>query len=358
MTVTKRSIGGTNIDNINNNKRPKNQNISNLHNHSSLLSAQEENNIDDTNTNIIDDATTKNETQDAKVQDKNIDSQLLANKDKSNSIINDQATKYAGDSNDATEKQNGTMTSSVVEVATSATLSKQQSQEEEIERENTETNLKKGSLSTKSADIDNKNKNDSDVSAADDDASSSSSSSSSSDKSSSNKNEKLIENGEENQSEDIKQNIDYANLIESQEVDNHTEPIAPVKPNNHFQIEVQKEKQLQNRQRKESHKEVERRRRENINTAIGRVARLLPFKESSKAAILNKAAEYIEYLQKKDGEMNEQLSFNKVLDEQEIQRLSTANESLKEALAQAYVDIKNLEKQLTEKANGENEKSK
>ena len=46
-------------------------------------------------------------------------------------------------------------------------------------------------------------------------------------------------------------------------------------------------------QRKDSHKEVERRRRENINTAINKLSDLLPVKESSKASILLRAAEYI-----------------------------------------------------------------
>nr|CAI6604201.1 BBF_HP1_G0030710.mRNA.1.CDS.1 [Saccharomyces cerevisiae] len=47
------------------------------------------------------------------------------------------------------------------------------------------------------------------------------------------------------------------------------------------------------KQRKDSHKEVERRRRENINTAINVLSDLLPVRESSKAAILARAAEYI-----------------------------------------------------------------
>ncbi|CCK68474.1 Cbf1p KNAG_0B00250 [Huiozyma naganishii CBS 8797] len=97
-------------------------------------------------------------------------------------------------------------------------------------------------------------------------------------------------------------------------------------------------------QRKESHKEVERRRRENINTAINSLSDLLPVKESSKAAILTRAAEYIQKMKETENANIEKWTLQKLLSEQNASQLSTANEKLQEALGNAFKEIEYLKK--------------
>lgn len=50
--------------------------------------------------------------------------------------------------------------------------------------------------------------------------------------------------------------------------------------------------------RRENHKEVERRRRDNINVGIQELAKLVPECEKNKGSILHKSADYIKYLQR------------------------------------------------------------
>lgn len=103
-------------------------------------------------------------------------------------------------------------------------------------------------------------------------------------------------------------------------------------------------------QRKDSHKEVERRRRENINTAINSLSDLLPVRESSKAAILSRAAEYIQKLKETENANIEKWTLQKLLSEQNISQLQTANDKLQEELGSAYKEIDFL-KRLLEKHN-------
>jgi len=58
----------------------------------------------------------------------------------------------------------------------------------------------------------------------------------------------------------------------------------------------EKERTIQ--KRKENHKEVERRRRDNINLGISELAKIVPDCEKNKGSILQKSVEYIKYLQK------------------------------------------------------------
>lgn len=92
-------------------------------------------------------------------------------------------------------------------------------------------------------------------------------------------------------------------------------------------------------QRKDSHKEVERRRRENINQAIDTLSKLLPLKETSKAAILNRAAEYIQKLKETENANIEKWTLQKLLSEQNTAQLSSANEKLQQDLRKAYQKI-------------------
>lgn len=101
-------------------------------------------------------------------------------------------------------------------------------------------------------------------------------------------------------------------------------------------------------QRKDSHKEVERRRRENINTAITKLSELLPVKESSKAAILARAAEYIQKLKDTENANIEKWTLQKLLSEQNVSALTTANEKLQEELGSAYKRIEALKGKLKE----------
>lgn len=98
------------------------------------------------------------------------------------------------------------------------------------------------------------------------------------------------------------------------------------------------------KQRKDSHKEVERRRRENINTAINVLSDLLPVRESSKAAILARAAEYIQKLKETDEANIEKWTLQKLLSEQNASQLASANEKLQEELGNAYKEIEYIKR--------------
>ncbi|CAR29259.1 hypothetical protein ZYGR_0Z01810 [Zygosaccharomyces rouxii] len=102
------------------------------------------------------------------------------------------------------------------------------------------------------------------------------------------------------------------------------------------------------KQRKDSHKEVERRRRENINTAINKLSELLPVKESSKATVLARAAEYIQKLKETESANIDKWTLQKLLSEQNQSRLSTANERLQDELGRAYKEIESLRQKLKE----------
>lgn len=103
-------------------------------------------------------------------------------------------------------------------------------------------------------------------------------------------------------------------------------------------------------QRKFLHKEVERRRRENINMAINTLGVLLPVKETSKAAILNRSVEYIQKLKETENSNIEKWTLQKLLSEQNASQLTAANEKLQEELANAYKEIRFL-KNLLKKHN-------
>ncbi|KAL7412172.1 hypothetical protein BDY24DRAFT_333064, partial [Mrakia frigida] len=71
--------------------------------------------------------------------------------------------------------------------------------------------------------------------------------------------------------------------------------------------------------RKENHKEVERRRRETINTGISRLAAIVPTNEKNKAAILERAAQYIELLRKTETSNIEKWTMEKTLMDQSLE---------------------------------------
>ncbi|CAB4254647.1 similar to Saccharomyces cerevisiae YJR060W CBF1 Dual function helix-loop-helix protein [Maudiozyma barnettii] len=102
------------------------------------------------------------------------------------------------------------------------------------------------------------------------------------------------------------------------------------------------------KQRRDSHKEVERRRRESINHHINNLSLLLPVKETSKAAILARASEYIEKLKETENANIEKWTLQKLLSEQTASQLATAKEKLEEELGHAFKEIDYLKRLLEE----------
>ncbi|EAZ63270.1 centromere-binding kinetochore protein, partial [Scheffersomyces stipitis CBS 6054] len=93
------------------------------------------------------------------------------------------------------------------------------------------------------------------------------------------------------------------------------------------------------RQRRENHKEVERRRRESINHGIKDLAALIPTNDTNKAQILQRAVEYIKRLKENENNNIEKWTLEKLLTEQAVSELSASNEKLKQELERAYREI-------------------
>ncbi|KAJ3050678.1 basic helix-loop-helix protein [Rhizophlyctis rosea] len=83
------------------------------------------------------------------------------------------------------------------------------------------------------------------------------------------------------------------------------------------------------RQRRENHKEVERRRRETINDGINELAKLIPDGEKNKGRVLQRAVQYILQLKQQDAANMEKWTLEKLLCEQAIQELSAQVDALK-----------------------------
>ncbi|KAK6455271.1 uncharacterized protein RJT20DRAFT_136418 [Scheffersomyces xylosifermentans] len=93
------------------------------------------------------------------------------------------------------------------------------------------------------------------------------------------------------------------------------------------------------RQRRENHKEVERRRREAINHGIKELAALIPTQDTNKAQILQRAVEYIKRLKENENNNIEKWTLEKLLTEQAVSELSASNDKLKSELERAYREI-------------------
>ena len=100
------------------------------------------------------------------------------------------------------------------------------------------------------------------------------------------------------------------------------------------------------RQRKDNHKEVERRRREAINVGIKELAELIPTRDTNKTQILQRAVEYIKRLKENENNNIEKWTLEKLLTEQAVSELSASNEKLKQELERAYREIERLKEQL------------
>ncbi|CAJ0921342.1 6551_t:CDS:2 [Entrophospora sp. SA101] len=76
-----------------------------------------------------------------------------------------------------------------------------------------------------------------------------------------------------------------------------------------------------NRQRRENHKEVERRRRDTINAGISELAKIVPGCEKNKGSILNRSVQYIQQLKENENTNIEKWELEKLLTDQAIQEL-------------------------------------
>ncbi|KAI9672111.1 MAG: basic helix-loop-helix protein [Alyxoria varia] len=77
------------------------------------------------------------------------------------------------------------------------------------------------------------------------------------------------------------------------------------------------------KQRKDNHKEVERRRRETINEGINELAKIVPGCEKNKGSILARAVQYIQKLQEDASQNIDKWTFEKLVTEQAIGDLSS-----------------------------------
>lgn len=103
------------------------------------------------------------------------------------------------------------------------------------------------------------------------------------------------------------------------------------------------------RLRRENHKEVERRRRESINSGIKDLAALIPTPDTNKAQILQRAVEFIRRLKENENNNIEKWTLEKLLTEQAVSELNASNEKLKAELERAYREIEQLRRSLNEK---------
>lgn len=96
--------------------------------------------------------------------------------------------------------------------------------------------------------------------------------------------------------------------------------------------------------RRDNHKEVERRRRENINAGIKDLSNLLPTPETNKAQILQRAVEYIKRLKENETNNIEKWTLEKLLTDQAVAELSASNEKLKSELEKTYRELEHYKK--------------
>ncbi|PKY33427.1 hypothetical protein RhiirB3_420529 [Rhizophagus irregularis] len=97
------------------------------------------------------------------------------------------------------------------------------------------------------------------------------------------------------------------------------------------------------RQRRENHKEVERRRRDTINAGINELAKIVPGCSKNKGSILNRAVQYIQQLKENEAANIEKWTLEKLLTDQAIQELQTQVEMLKTENGRLRVELEELQ---------------
>ncbi|KAG1039544.1 hypothetical protein G6F43_012475 [Rhizopus delemar] len=100
------------------------------------------------------------------------------------------------------------------------------------------------------------------------------------------------------------------------------------------------------RRRRESHKLVERKRREAINDGINEIARIVPGCEKNKGSILSRAVSYIKQLKEQEVAILEKSSLEKLLTEQTINQLKQQVDMLKEHIKELARQSDNLRAEL------------
>lgn len=100
------------------------------------------------------------------------------------------------------------------------------------------------------------------------------------------------------------------------------------------------------RQRRENHKQVERRRRETINDGINEIARIVPGCEKNKGSILQRAAIYIRQLKEAETATVEKWTLEKLLTDQAISELNRQVEVLKVELDRVRAENGYLKREL------------
>jgi hypothetical protein len=93
-------------------------------------------------------------------------------------------------------------------------------------------------------------------------------------------------------------------LLHLQDSSNYNHPKPAVGSQEHQRI------------KKETHREVERRRRETINAGIQQLAEIIPSTEKNKGRILQRAIQYIHELKQQDAANVEKWALEKILFEQ------------------------------------------
>ncbi|KAE9403495.1 HLH-domain-containing protein [Gymnopus androsaceus JB14] len=102
------------------------------------------------------------------------------------------------------------------------------------------------------------------------------------------------------------------------------------------------------KKRKENHKEVERRRRENINEGIDELGRIVPDSggEKSKGATLSRAVQYIHHLQENEVRNIEKWTLEKLLMDQAMGDLQAQLEEMRKLWEQEHYARQRAEQEL------------
>jgi hypothetical protein len=108
------------------------------------------------------------------------------------------------------------------------------------------------------------------------------------------------------------------------------------------------------KQRRENHKQVERRRRENINEGIAEIAKIVPGCEKNKGSILNRAAVYIRQLKETEAATLEKWTLEKLLTDQAISELNRQVEVFKAELERVKLENNYLKRELESVTGGDN----
>ncbi|KAL9097729.1 MAG: hypothetical protein Q9165_000055 [Trypethelium subeluteriae] len=93
------------------------------------------------------------------------------------------------------------------------------------------------------------------------------------------------------------------------------------------------------RAKKDSHSQVERRRRETINEGINELAKIVPGCEKNKGSILQRAVQFITQLKENESQNIEKWTLEKLLTEQAIAELSSSCDKLKEECQQTWAEV-------------------